>query len=184
MEHRPQVGTSLSRGARHAPRDSPGDLFAVAACQPAATLLSDEDIAAIRSLDASYAQAILSEDADAIAALYAEDGIEMPPNAPANVGREIIRQWYTTSVFPVYDFDDFTITPGEIDGVNGLAFNRGTYSSTTVEGTSVSETVTGKYVVIARRQADGTWLWSVDIWNVDSPLPPTEGEHAEGDDHT
>jgi hypothetical protein len=56
----------------------------------------------------------------------------MPPNAPANVGREAIRAWYATAVFAAADYDDFTTTPGEIDGANRLAFNRGSYWFTTV----------------------------------------------------
>ncbi len=158
-------------------------LGVVPACQPAAAPLSEADVAALRSLDTSYAEAILNEDADAIAALYAEDAVEMPPNAPANVGREAIRAWYATAVFAAADYDDFAITPGEIDGVNGLAFNRGSYAFTTVSpGMTEPVTTTGKYLVIARKQPDGSWLWTADIWNADAPQPSIEGEHTEGED--
>jgi ketosteroid isomerase-like protein len=158
-------------------------LLIAPACQPAAAPLSEADIAALHRLDTVYADAILTEDADAIAALYAEDAVEMPPNAPANVGREAIRAWYATQVFPAADYDDFSITPGEIDGVNGLAFNRGSYAFTTAPpGSTEPVTATGKYLVIARRQADGSWLWTADIWNADAPQPAAESEHTEGED--
>ena len=131
-------------------------LLIAPACLPAAAPLSEADVAALRRLDTVYANAILAEDADAIAAIYAEDAVEMPPNAPANVGRAVIRAWYATAVFPAADYDDFSITPGEIDGVNGLAFNRGSYAFTTVPpGMTKSVTATGKYLVIARTPADG-----------------------------
>jgi ketosteroid isomerase-like protein len=153
------------------------------ACQPAAAPLSEADIAALQRLDTADADAILTEDADAIAALYAEDAVEMPPNAPANVGREAIRAWYATAVFPAADYDSFRITPGEIEGVNGLAFNRGSYAFTTAPaGMAEPVTTTGMYLVIARKQADGSWLWTVDIWNADAPQPTAEGEHTEGED--
>ena len=158
-------------------------LLIAPACRPAAAPLSEADVAELRRLDTVYANAILAEDADAIAAIYAEDAVEMPPNAPANVGRAAIRAWYATAVFPAAGYGDFRIPPGEIDGANGLAFNRGSYAFTTVPpGMTEPVTTTGKYLVIARKQADGSWLWSADIWNADAPQPAPEDEHTEGED--
>jgi uncharacterized protein (TIGR02246 family) len=147
-------------------------LFAAAACQPGAAPLTDEDVAAIRSLTDSYVQASLAKDADAIAAFYADDAILMPPNEPATVGKDAIRD-REASVFELgEETREFTLTPVEIDGVDGLAFDRGTWSWTGIPlGITEPITVTGKYVVIVRRQEDGSWLWTVDIWNSDAPSP-------------
>jgi hypothetical protein len=41
----------------------------------------------------------------------------------------------------------------------------------------VSET--GKHIVIARRQADGSWLWTDVIYNSDAPIPEAEAVPGE-----
>jgi ketosteroid isomerase-like protein len=70
---------------------------------------------------------------------------------------------------------EFTVTSAAIDGMNGLAFDRGTWSWTgTPPGMSEPITETGKYLTIARRQEDGRWLWTADIWNSDTPIPEPE----------
>ena len=41
----------------------------------------------------------------------------------------------------------------------------------------------GKFIEIRRKQPDGSWLISRDIFNSDLPLPSAEGEHSEGEEH-
>ena len=150
-------------------------LLVAAASQPAAAQLSDEDVAAIKSLGTSYTQAELAKDVDAMAALLADDAILMPPNEPAIVGKEAIKARAASAFELGMEASEFTITSVEIDGVDGLAFDRGTWSWTGVPpGMTEPMTDTGKYVHILRRQEDGSWLIAVDIWNSDTPLPEPE----------
>jgi len=146
------------------------------ACQPATAPLSDADIAAISDLGSSYASANIAGDADAVAALYTEDAIEMPPNEPATQGRAGIRERYASYFALDAETIEFTVTPVEIDGMADLAFDRGTWTWTGIPpGMTESTTDTGKYLGIVRRQADGSWLWTAVIWNSDLPLPEPEG---------
>ncbi len=128
------------------PTDDVVELRYFVACQPGAAPLSDQDVTAIRSLGESYAQAVLAMDADAAAALYADDAIEMPSNEPATVGREAIRERYTGAFQLGMASSEFTLTSADIDGMDGLAYDRGTW----------------------------TWLWTVAIWNSELPLPQPE----------
>ncbi len=145
------------------------------ACQPEGAPLSDEDVAAIRSLGTSYAQANLASDADAVAALYAEDAIEMPPDEPATGGRDAIRARYASVFEAGMEAIEFSLTSARIDGMNGLAYDRGTWVWTgTFPGMAEPTTLTGKHLVIARRQEGGAWLWTAVIWNSDTPLPEPE----------
>ncbi|UCG87442.1 MAG: DUF4440 domain-containing protein [Gemmatimonadota bacterium] len=141
----------------------------LAACQPAAAPLSDEDVAALRDLGTAYTEAVLAGDADAVAALYTENAIEMPPDMPSREGRAAIRAAYAAEGGVP---QAFTVTSVEIDGLGGLAFDRGTWSWTGVvaaEGEPV--TLTGKYLMVVRQQQDGSWLWTTGIWNSDAPMP-------------
>jgi len=143
----------------------------LAACQPGVAPLSDEDVAALNNLRDAYVQAVLAGDADAAAAMYADNAILMPPDGPAIEGRAAIRASEAEGAAP----QGFTLTSVEIDGQGGLAYDRGTWSWTgAVVDTAEAVTLTGKYVTIARKQADGSWLVTVDIWNSDAPVPQPE----------
>lgn len=149
-------------------------VLAASACQPAAVQLSEDDMAAIRELGTSYARANLAKDADAVVAVYADDAMEMPPNEATTVGKAAIRaryaSWFQADVASI----EFTITPAEIAGANGLAYARGTWTWTGVPpGMTEPVSEAGKHLAIARRQEDGSWLWTVAMWNSD---PPSAGQ--------
>ncbi len=138
----------------------------VAACAGGAASLSDADIAAIEEVDESWAAAANGDDWGGLAALYTEDAILMPPNGPVVQGRAAIEAFFVA--FP--PTSGWTLNPVEIDGRGDLAFVRGTFSTMIeMEGMpAVQET--GKYIEIRRKQADGSWLLAVDIFNSNTPL--------------
>lgn len=105
-------------------------LALLVACQPGPAPLSNEDVAAIKSLGTSYAEANLAKDADAVAAVYSDDAVEMPPNEPVTQGRAAIRERYAGYFALDVTSSEFTVTSLEIDGVDGLAFDRGSWSWT------------------------------------------------------
>jgi uncharacterized protein (TIGR02246 family) len=154
--------------------------LALAACQPQPvptpaptpaampSALPEADVAAVRALADRWQQAARAKDWPAVAATYTEDGMFMPPNGPAVQGRAAIEAWL--KAFP--PMSDFTLTPGEINGRADVAYDRGTYSLTfasPAKGQPASDK--GKYVVISRKRADGSWLIAIDIFNSDVPLP-------------
>ncbi len=141
------------------------------ACQPPAQEagpLSEEDVAAIRDFNDLVVEAVLANDASALTAVYTEDGVRMAPNEPAQQGRAAIQAAHEASRANV---TKLSITPSEIDGLDGLAYVRGTYSITFAEGMAEPLTETGKYIWILRQQPDGSWLEAAAIWNHDQPLP-------------
>jgi ketosteroid isomerase-like protein len=104
-----------------------------------------------------------------------QDAVEMPPNEPATVGRAAIRHRYASWFEVGAETSEFTLTSVDIDGMDGLAYDRGTWTWTGIPpGMTELITDTGKYLGIARRQEDGTWLWTAVIWNSDLPLPQPE----------
>ena len=141
----------------------------ITACQPQAGPLSAEDEAAIRDGAQSFVRAALAGDWAAAAATFTEDAIRMPPNAPIVEGRAAIQADEEESGAVL---EDLTLTSVEIDGRDGLSYERGTYSITyTVPGIPEPMRDTGKYIAILRKQPDGSWLFAIDIWNSDLPLP-------------
>jgi ketosteroid isomerase-like protein len=105
--------------------------------------------------------------------MFAEDAVWWVPDAPAIEGRAAIRA--ATEPDPGIAVQEFTVTSLEIDGYGDLAFDRGAFTYTVVsEGAEEPITFIGKYVVIARKQEDGAWLWTLNIWNTDAPMPRPE----------
>ena len=153
-------------------------LCVCAACQPGDGPLTDGDVASLRELGQSYVRGFSANDAGAVAAVYAEGAVEMPPNLPARNGVHVIRAAYEAYFQSGAETVVYTMTATEIDGIGGLAFDRGTWSWTGREEAGAElVTQTGKYLSIARRQVDGSWRYTSMIWNSDHPFeqpPPAE----------
>jgi ketosteroid isomerase-like protein len=127
------------------------------ACGTRSTALTDADREAIRTASASYVKADDGRDADAMMAFVAEGAIYMPSNSPMIVGREAIR----TFLKP-HAWDKITQTPAEIEGRDGIAYERGSYT-VLLQG----KTYTGFYLDVWARQPDGAWKVTRKIWNSD-----------------
>jgi uncharacterized protein (TIGR02246 family) len=129
--------------------------------------LSEEDVAAIRALDAQWAEAELAGNWDGVAAVMAEDVINMPPDMPAMVGLAAWREHVESLDMTV---TQLTATTLEIDGLGTLAYLRGAYSQTYTVGEAPEPiSVTGKHLAILQKQLDGSWLVTRWIWNSDGP---------------
>ena len=127
------------------------------------------DLLAIDKVRDDHVDALNAGDAEAWAAQFAEDGIQMPPNAPANVGRKNIGRWSSGLLgnFQV----QFRLAVGEVRVIGDWAFERGDYEismNPTAGGPSIQDR--GKYVTLYRKGAEERWWMARDIWNSDNPL--------------
>jgi uncharacterized protein (TIGR02246 family) len=134
-------------------------VLSMAACGFRDTALSDSDRTAIRAASQKYVEADAKRDADAMMELVAEGAVYMPSSAPMIVGREAIR----TFLKP-HPWDKITQTPAEIEGRDGVAYERGSYT-VLYQG----KTFTGFYIDVWTKQPDGAWRVTRKIWNTDKP---------------
>lgn len=143
-------------------------VLALAACQAAGPApLSDADRTAIREMGTQFTQVFLSGNVAEVGQFYAEDATLLPPNAPTVTGREAIVAFMQT--FP--PLTEFTITDNVIEGFGDLAYVSGTYHMVLAVGEGVTVTDSGKYLDIRQRQADGSWLYVMDMFSSSIPLP-------------
>ncbi len=154
-------------------------LFSLTACQPPATEepaepeaaepagLSAEDLAAHEATTQAWVDAVLAADWDALGATYTEDAVLMPPNSEPVEGRAAI-QAFLAAWPPITNAE---LHPIELDGEGDLAYIRGAYTLTLAPEGADPIDDSGKYIEIRRKQADGSWLLSRDIFNSDLPLP-------------
>lgn len=142
-------------------------LLLVPGCQqPSVEALSEDEIAVIRQLTADWLLAHSARDWDSLARHYSSDAVLMPPMAPPIAGRSAIREWFRANE----NDTRVEVTILEIDGHGDLAYVRGESRVTLGLSTDVPVTFVGKYLDIRRRQADGSWLVSVDMFSPDVAL--------------
>ncbi len=130
-----------------------------AACSSSSAGLSDKDRDAIRSASQKYVEADDNRDADAMMQAIGEGAYYMPSNGAPISGREAIRGFLKP-----HPWDKITQTPAEIEGRDGLAFVRGSYT-VLYQGQNLS----GYYLEIWQKQPDGTWQITRKLWNSDKP---------------
>ena len=119
-----------------------------------------------------HVAALNAGDAEAWAGQFTEDGVQMPPNAPANEGRATIRSW-SQAVVDQYR-SKFALTVDEVRVAGEWAYERGEYRTTLNPRAGGPPTQdVGKYVMVYRRGPGNTWEIACDIWNSSLPLQDT-----------
>jgi uncharacterized protein (TIGR02246 family) len=122
---------------------------------PADTRAADE--AAIRAATHTFDQALVDKDLDKAASLYEDDAVLFVPKAPAMVGKDAIRKaWQDLMAVPNVKVTD-TVTKVDLarSGDLGVAHGKFELVSTDKEGKPNAET--GLFVLVFRKQADGSW---------------------------
>lgn len=136
-----------------------------------------EGVAPMPELDGVYrrfAAAYRSLDADAAAAVYAEDVRYLPPGGPVLSGRAKAREGFATFFEALGKEGKSAEISFEVlgRGASGdLGWDVGVFTLRTARAGAEPATMRGKFVVVARRGADGTWRWQVDAYN-DLGRPP------------
>jgi uncharacterized protein (TIGR02246 family) len=116
-----------------------------------------QDEAAVRAGDANFAQWAASKDIDKIVALYEDDAVAFAPGMPALTGKDSIRKMIAGLV----------ATPGlqiivhvasvDVARSGDIAIDRGTVDSTSTDKKGKATTSTIEYVLVWKKQADGSW---------------------------
>jgi len=134
--------------------------------------LSAEDEAAIHAVDTEWARAATAGDGNAIAALYTDDATVLPPNEPIRQGAAAKQYWvdFTNAVSGSAE-----LTTTAVEGRGDLAIAVGNYRMSLTPkqaGAKPLPVDAGKYLEVLRKQADGSWKISHDIWNSNAPAKP------------
>ena len=129
------------------------------------------DDAAIAKLRTAYQTASSAQNAADIAKLFAADGVEMPPNAPAASGRAAIEA-YHKGLAKQWMMHGITITSTSLKVTGDTAYDVGTYKQQLMSNANGSIfDDKGKYIVLMKKDASGAWLISHAIYNSDVAPP-------------
>ena len=126
--------------------------------------MSDADRAVVARVSAGLLDAVNRSHADGIAAVWAEDGVMMPPGKPAVRGRPAIEAYFR-ALFSTARFH-FRFTASDIQVVGDLASERLTYTADAwLDGASKPAQTRGKGIHLFRRLPDGDWALAMDMWD-------------------
>jgi len=123
---------------------------------------------AIEELHRRDIAATLAYDVEALASLWTDDMVSLPPGHPPIVGREANRAFLDKGrqESARYDILSYTQQWQEVREVGEYAFEWGTISTRTREVTSGKESaVTFNAMRVLKREADGAWRVHRTLWN-------------------
>jgi uncharacterized protein (TIGR02246 family) len=127
--------------------------------------LSPADEARIRSVDSAFVAAANGGDAEAVAAVYADDGALLAPNLPPQRGRNAIKAFWG-GFLDVYTVR-FEVVSDTVEGRGDLAYNQGHYRFTAVPKAKGAPGVAdeGKFLEVLRKRPDGSWQYVLDMYS-------------------
>jgi ketosteroid isomerase-like protein len=137
----------------------------VSASEPSAR---QNDPSIVNRSDA-YLNAIVAGDAGAVAAMFEDNAILMPPNQPSLSGRLAIQHFYEGWCHSPGKPTAFTFDHVEATVSGDSAYDVGTYKLTMLVGPGRNVHDSGKYSVILKRSANG---WKITYLIFNSDLPP------------
>jgi len=104
-----------------------------------------------------------------------DDANLLPPDAPMARGKEAIRGVIAMlEAMPGFSIA-WSASAAEVGSAGDMGYTIGTYEirMDDPEGTPVR--IDGKYLTVWRKQSDGAWMVTADVFNADGPPSPVEG---------
>lgn len=126
--------------------------------------------AAFDQLAADFDEAMSAGDLDALMATYGPDPAALPPGAEAARGTQAVRQLWQGFMAQGETRTENRVVASWASGDVGGAWGTYTLTITPEEGEPIEDA--GKFMFIAKRQADGSWKSAVNIWNSNSEQMP------------
>ena len=135
------------------------NLLLLAAAQDAT--LEKELREIIEGRNEQYVQALLNGDAESFAALFAENAVVMVPGAPDIVGRHNIFL-ERRSDFQRIRVAEASVESQTLDTSGDLLYETGRFRYKLEMADKPPRVVSGRFLVIWKRQQDGSWKIQVD----------------------
>ncbi len=117
----------------------------------------------IEEANAKLVEAYNRHDAAAVAALYTDDAKVLPPNNRMVSGKAAIQAFWKGAM--EMGVRSVALKAVEVRSDGDLAYEVGSVTLNIKPPGGEARTQTDKYVIVWKRQADGSWKLAVDIWN-------------------
>ena len=139
------------------------------ACAPSVNV--EQERAALLSADREWSQT--ATDPEKFAATFADGGSIYPPGMPIVAGGDAIRKTFTEIAKTPGFALSWVPAKADVAASGDIGHTTGTYQMT-----MGAVTEKGKYVTAWKKQADGKWKVTDDIFNADAPPATPASTHA------
>lgn len=129
-------------------------------------LAAGADEKAVRDADEQWSKVAAAKDLDKTVSFYADDAVVLPPNQAAVTTKDGIRNLWKGFFDSLTDIS-WKTTRVETAKSGDMAYLIGTYEMTLKNGTKDR----GKYCEVWKKQADGKWKVSADMFSSDLQVP-------------
>jgi uncharacterized protein (TIGR02246 family) len=151
-------------------------VLALAGCTQAPPPAPDTraaDEKALRDLEAGSLAAWTAKDADKVASFYAEDATILIPHAPAIQGKAALAAGLKEVLGDPNFKLDFSPAGLDVAKSGDLGYVRGNYTLTQSDPkTKKPMSEKGSYLIVYKKQADGSWKITNDFATPEGPAAP------------
>ena len=123
------------------------------------------DEAAIRAASADWSKAAQAKDLDKATSYYADEAVFFVENGAMVKGKDAIKMAWKPELATPGPGMTFDTTYVEVARSGDLAYEYGTYDEKTDVKKGKVKDEKGKYVVVWKKQPDGSWKAVADIYN-------------------
>jgi ketosteroid isomerase-like protein len=139
--------------------------------QETSQLVLEQGVSPHKGLDEVYrrfSEGYKKLDAPSVANLYSETAAYLAPGSNVEIGRPKVLENFSRFFDSVKRRNgrmeiSFRIVQRQVD--NNLAYDVGVFTLTSFNERGEPRTSSGKFVVVAKREKNGTWLFQVDGYN-------------------
>ena len=124
------------------------------------------DEKAVRDADEQWSKVAAAKDLDKTVSFYAADAVVLPPNQAAVTTKDGIRNLWK-GFFDSLTEISWKTSRVEMAKSGDMGYLIGTYEMTMKDGSKDK----GKYCEVWKKQADGKWKVSTDMFSSDLPAP-------------
>jgi len=133
------------------------------------------DEKAVRDADEQWSRVAAAKDLDKTVSFYTDRAVVLPPNQAAVTTKDGIRNLWKAFLDSLTDIS-WKTTRVEMAKSGDMGYLIGTYEMTLKDGTKDK----GKYCEVWKKQADGKWKVSADMFSSDLPAPGASSSPAGG----
>ena len=136
----------------------------------------EAEIEAIKRLNDEWDAAMNTGDTEKLVSFFTDDGVRIPANGPALIGKEAIRDSFQRG-FDQYSVEQKNVVD-DIKISGELGFFRGTWTSlVTFKDTGNTRNINGSFISIVQKQLDGSWKTICNSFSLEQLIfPPPEKE--------
>jgi uncharacterized protein (TIGR02246 family) len=127
------------------------------ACSQGKATLQPSARQAIQAAVGRYVDASNQGDIETLTSLYADDAVLLPPDHAPIEGRKAIEEFWRQGTD-----HGLRVTTLRLEVAGDVGYLIGRYN---LPATTKAEADSGKYVMCLKRQRDGAWKLTADIWN-------------------